>query len=231
MSRNCENALDRFLTIYIDETRAAGAKDHDVFHRDGLLLARTVIPALHANVRPRDKITGGIAMRADNTIVNFYPFTLRQVCRNGAVMARSSRCVSFSLDEMIHDPVTDDELREAIRCCTTRDSFMENITAMQKATTHRFDQVLNVLPLLAMMSPRVGKSFANAILEQFQQEERTAYGLMNAVTAVARKTRDPETKWRLEELGGSIPVLLRAPRSPRTDGVRCKTRERELVMA
>jgi hypothetical protein len=32
---------------------------------------------------------------------------------------------------------------------------------------------------------------------------------MNAVTAVARETSDPETKWRLEEVGGSIPALAR----------------------
>ncbi len=29
---------------------------------------------------------------------------------------------------------------------------------------------------------------------------------MNAVTSVARDTRDPVTRWRLEELGGQIAV-------------------------
>ena len=39
---------------------------------------------------------------------------------------------------------------------------------------------------------------------------------MNAVTSVARDTRDPETRWRLEELGGGIAILAaRGPgRSP-----------------
>jgi len=31
---------------------------------------------------------------------------------------------------------------------------------------------------------------------------------MNAVTSVARDTRDPELRWRLEELGGGIPAML-----------------------
>ena len=36
----------------------------------------------------------------------------------------------------------------------------------------------------------------------------SVFGLINAVTSVARDTRDPETRWRLEELGGSIPALV-----------------------
>jgi hypothetical protein len=36
---------------------------------------------------------------------------------------------------------------------------------------------------------------------------------MNAVTSVARDTRDPETRWRLEELGGAIAARL--PRAPK----------------
>ena len=32
---------------------------------------------------------------------------------------------------------------------------------------------------------------------------------MNAITAVARQTAAPETKWQLEEFGGSMPALAR----------------------
>ena len=39
----------------------------------------------------------------------------------------------------------------------------------------------------------------------------TYYGVMNAVTAVARETTDPETKWRVEQFGGSIPAFARRP--------------------
>jgi hypothetical protein len=42
---------------------------------------------------------------------------------------------------------------------------------------------------------------------------------MNAVTSVARDTRDPELRWRLEEFGGGIPALARDP-SPRLDDAR-----------
>jgi len=36
------------------------------------------------------------------------------------------------------------------------------------------------------------------------QRNGTLFELVNAVTAVARETPDPATRWRLEELGGSL---------------------------
>ena len=45
---------------------------------------------------------------------------------------------------------------------------------------------------------------------------------MNAVTSVARDTRDPELRWRLEEFGGGIPVAMpeRDPGGPPRGGRR-----------
>ncbi len=40
-----------------------------------------------------------------------------------------------------------------------------------------------------------------------ESEDHSAFDLMNAVTAVARDQRDPEVRWRLEELGGGVPAL------------------------
>ena len=37
---------------------------------------------------------------------------------------------------------------------------------------------------------------------------------MNAVTSLVRDTRDPEVRWRLEELGGGIPALVAPTRKP-----------------
>ena len=52
-----------------------------------------------------------------------------------------------------------------------------------------------------------------AIMRQYLgNRDQTGFGLMNAVTAVARDQRDPEVRWRLEELGGGVPALIRAPK-------------------
>jgi hypothetical protein len=41
--------------------------------------------------------------------------------------------------------------------------------------------------------------------ERFGQEgDPTMYGLVNAVTSVARDTSDPDLRWKLEEAGGLL---------------------------
>ncbi|MFZ5831522.1 MAG: hypothetical protein ACOY3P_15670, partial [Planctomycetota bacterium] len=47
------------------------------------------------------------------------------------------------------------------------------------------------------------------ILDVYEQEgDDSVFGLMNAVTSVARDEPDPQIRWDLEELGGSIPALI-----------------------
>ena len=51
---------------------------------------------------------------------------------------------------------------------------------------------------------------------QFMREkDRSPIGLMNAVTSLARDTRDPDLRWRLEEFGGG--VLARLAPAPDQD--------------
>jgi len=46
------------------------------------------------------------------------------------------------------------------------------------------------------------------IMRTFMEaDDRSAFGLMNAVTSVARDQDDPEVRWRLEELGGGVPAM------------------------
>jgi hypothetical protein len=62
------------------------------------------------------------------------------------------------------------------------------------------------------------------ILDRFTKgSDRSRFGLMNAVTSLARDTRDPELRWRLEELGGAIPAG-RVP-SPKSGGGRARRPE------
>ncbi len=86
---------------------------------------------------------------------------------------------------------------------------------MRSATEREADVVLAMLP--HFVRSRFGSSLAGAILARIErmfsgETDRSLYGLMNAVTAVAREEREPRTRWRLEELGGGIPALLLPPR-------------------
>jgi hypothetical protein len=44
----------------------------------------------------------------------------------------------------------------------------------------------------------------------FEDPARSQFALANAVTSVARDTRDPELRWRLEEFGGGL-LTARTP--------------------
>jgi hypothetical protein len=64
-------------------------------------------------------------------------------------------------------------------------------------------------------------------MNQFIQEgDRSQFGLANAVTAIARDTSDPELRWDLEELGGSIAIGKTSPTPVRGPG---RARAKELA--
>jgi hypothetical protein len=84
---------------------------------------------------------------------------------------------------------------------------------MRESVNHNVNLMLNFMPMLARLSEQMRAQVLPQILERFRSERPSAFALMNAVTSVARDTRDPETRWRLEELGGGIAV--RAAQGPR----------------
>jgi hypothetical protein len=72
--------------------------------------------------------------------------------------------------------------------------------------------------------------FTRSILpdvEEVRPGDRSPFGLANAVTAVARDTRDPDLRWNLEEFGGA--VVATVPRHPADGGHAAKARSRRAV--
>jgi hypothetical protein len=71
---------------------------------------------------------------------------------------------------------------------------------------------LNFLRVISQSHMRIDPGVMRQILGRFFDDaDQTRFALMNAVTAVARDTRDPEQRWNLEELGGGIPVIASGP--------------------
>src|SRR5262249_37430897 len=64
--------------------------------------------------------------------------------------------------------------------------------------------------------------------EYFREGDRSQFGLANAVTAVARETRDPELRWNLGGFGGGIAIASLPPR-PSGGGRAAKRRMRRAV--
>jgi hypothetical protein len=202
--------------IFTDEIVAQGGNVTDIFDDGARLMARSILPRVR-EVRRDDRVQGGVALRADGPEIWVHPYVFRQVCSNGAIMAwaTESRCIevpeSSSRDEI------DEALHEVVRACCADEVFAEAAERMRTAREARADVALNLMPLLSKLPPRLGAELLSSIMGRFEEgRDRSRFGLMNAVTSVARDARDPDVRWRLEEFGGGLAVA--PPRQgPRLD--------------
>jgi hypothetical protein len=135
------------------------------------------------------------------------------VCANGAIIAHATESrylapTDFQLDS---EDALVAALREAVQACCAEDAFERAADEMSSSIKSDFDLALTLMPVLSRLPPKIAAEVLPAILDRFYEGgDVSQFGFMNAVTSVARDTRDPETRWDLEEIGGGIPAKLRA---------------------
>jgi len=184
----------------------------DVVIHEQYLFARAVLP-MSADVRPGDEIRGGVAIRVVGVDVMVHPYIFRKVCTNGAIGAHalesrrvprvegyvSSYDVAMIL-ENVHD---------AIRTSARPEAFSRSTEQMRGAAELEADISLQLMPHLTQLPRHMVESVVRTILGRFEiEQDRTVFGLVNAVTSVARDTGDAELRWTLEEIGALIPARL-----------------------
>jgi hypothetical protein len=201
--------------VFADEIGAMGGRISDAFDDGERLFGRSILPD-EREVRRGDPLRGGVAVLASDREVRVHPYVLRQVCSNGAIMAQSvrTRRIELPADEDAHDRVLD-EVREAIRACGEPGAFAEGAREIRSSIDREADFALTVLPMLDRLPEAVRVSMMGLIAGRFfGAADRSRFGLMNAVTSLARDTTDPDLKWRLEVIGGGIPAMKPVPRRP-----------------
>jgi hypothetical protein len=186
-----------------------------------------VLPLVE-EVRREDRIQYGVALKSNAMGLWVYPYLFRLVCWNGAIVAQLLQ--SRSLDEL-HFLKSERALyaiREAIQACCAPEIFMDTMRGVRASAFEEID----FAEWLSFVSGHVrlvrnSERHASEIFGRFEgDEEPTRYGLANAVTSVARDTRNPHLRWDLEELGGAI-LVGTVPRLP-VGGERRILRSREL---
>jgi hypothetical protein len=204
--------LGEFLTtvaikaLFADEIAAAGGTVSDTYDDGVRLFTRSILPQVR-EVRTADQVQGGVAVRASDREAWVHPYLFRLVCRNGAIIAHAVQTRYIAGDEFATTEEAAAAVRAAVRACCDVDAFTAAAEEMRSAREVEADLALNLLPLLSSLPTEAGSPVVRAIMERFFQEaDRSRFGLMNAVTSVARDTPDPELRWRLEELGGGIPA-------------------------
>ncbi len=196
-----------------EEITSVGGEVLDCLADSRRLFLRSVLPFAD-EVRPRDRVQGGVAVMAGDLDICVHPYTYREVCRNGAIMARTietHRIERVALDapaEVVEEVLS--EVREVVRRCSAPEVFSKVADRLRTAAETQADLAIHLIPLLSRLSQRRSARFLSQIVGHFTREgDDSVFGLVNAVTRVARDEPDPKVRWDLEELGGGIPSLLR----------------------
>ena len=206
---------------FADEITNLGGTVTDVFDDGQRLFARSVLSRTR-ELLPNDRVRDGVALRAAEGDVWVHPYVLRQVCTNGAILATTLHtCRIAAIDDLDPEQAAL-AIREAVRVCSVEESFQALPTRGRTASEQKAEWALSLLPHLTRFAHgRVARQLLETILGRFRADgDSSQFGLINAVTSVARDTSDPHTRWRLEELGGGL--LAGLPPRPSHDGGRAK---------
>jgi hypothetical protein len=208
--------LRTILNVFTEEVNRRDGRVTDTFQDERHLFIRSLLPYI-ADARPKDQMQGGLALRATEDELWLCPYLFRQVCRNGAVMAEAIESLHVECLGVYSADEGTNMLREVIAKCSEKRVFQCSMRRICSSASMAIDW-LNLIPYFKhFQAAGVATGFLSQILRRFELEsDHTQFGLMNAVTSVARDTRNPRDRWRLEELGGSIGARVR-PRQP-TDG-------------
>jgi hypothetical protein len=185
---------------------------------EGQLFLRATLPA-EQDVAPGDTIRHGVALRATPTDVTVHPYTFRLICANGAIHVDNVASVRIAkTEEAWRSAAVDAQVRDALRECASAPSFRSNLSEMEQLRA-----TLDVRMAIAMATflervrdeatvSRIARTFLGG-------QDRSGFGLMNAVTAVARQEPRPDRRWRLESLGGGMLAVLQPPVPTLSGGV------------
>ena len=203
--------------LFESEVAECGGSVVHIFIDELRLFARAVLPDLE-EVKPGDAFQGGVAVRQVGDDVFVHPYLLRKLCTNGAVMPTSFPGTKFA--ETSRSACM--QIRAAIRRMCNLEAVRGSLIQVKSTLDQRPDALM-MLSEMVQTASEVHRPYMLKVFERFVKAgDTTPFGFMNAITSVARDTVEPEDRWRLEELGGSIGAKIRRP-DP-TDELRARRR-------
>lgn len=206
MSPGAALSLEDIKTVFTEEIEAAGGTVSDVFEDEVQLFVRSILPRV-GEVGADDQIRPGVALRAVDQDVAVYPYLFRLVCTNGAILAHALDAQHVWLADIPTITEMGISLRSMVRACCSDGWFVDATRQLRRAQRTPIDNLLELMPHLSRMPHPAARQFMDAIMGEWQKTaDHSRYGLMNAVTATARDTRDAELRWQLEVIGGQIGI-------------------------
>jgi hypothetical protein len=204
MHRSTGLSVQEIATIFTEETAAAGGSVKDSWSDDTRIIMRSVLP-MSAEVLPRDCVQAGVALSGRDTAVVVHPYLFRKICLNGTIMAiRGRGSTSQRLDQHTAERAAG-ILRQAVHACCDEGVFRKAVKHLRASALMPVVWDQGFFERLELFRASGRASMLNLIASRFRSErDRSRYGLVNAITSVARDTVDQAVRWELEKLGGDI---------------------------
>ena len=205
---SCHNLTTSAISIaFANSVQEHSGRVTETFDDGTQLFCRSLLPMIE-EVRPKDRMQGGVALRANEFEICLYPFLFREVCRNGAVMANALQSWHVEYSEWAAEDDVLWALGEAVSTCCREEVFRGCVSDVRESL-HEVDMLLCLMPIIRDLEDSFSRGIVVEILARFSSDQdQSRFSLMNAVTSVARDTRNPEQRWRLEEFGGGIAAAV-----------------------
>ena len=135
----------RVRSTFFEAVARNGGSIREVLQDSDAIIVRALLPGT-AEVRPDDVHHRGIAMRCSGPTIELHPYTFREVCSNGAIMAQSidsirlNRCESWNGDAGADILI---DLHQAVTACAVGDGFEKPAsTICRRRRWHRVRLIL-----------------------------------------------------------------------------------------
>lgn len=204
MSRRSHVSTVEILAAFREAIDARGGRVMETFDDGRRLFTRSVL-ALAEDVRPGDQLKGGVALKATEEELWMHPYLFRQVCRNGAIVAQALESCYVAELSLYDAEEARHVIEQGVERCSAEEVFAQGMEHMRSASLAQVDLALMMLSLMVRIAPLSGANLSGEIIDRFFHDgDHTSFGLVQAITSVARDNIDPGVRWDLEELGGAV---------------------------
>ena len=208
------------LEGFTQEISARQGKVTETFHQTGQLFVRSVLPQAE-EIRARDKVQSGVALRATDTAAWVYPYVFRLVCKNGLIasdralrkthVGRILESAEESVLAFKDDTLRADDaafflkVRDVVEAAVSEATFRLITEKMQKTMGIRLtgDPVKSV-EVLADRYLLNDNERAGVLRHLITQGDLSGYGLVNAVTHYSEEIEDYDRATEFESIGGKL---------------------------
>jgi len=182
-----------------------------------MLYLKAVDRTLTESIRAEDIVYGGLILRNSEVGASAFkvePFILRRVCNNGLILQHSLKKIHLGRQTLesgeinwsdetreLEDRALWSKVRDMIRATFDKAIFQSWIRKLRESTWTGIEKPIETVNNIAKHL-ELSEERKEELLTYFS--EKTKYGLINAITTLARETKNIDQQIRLEEFAGKI---------------------------